>query len=56
MKVRMLEQITGTRNGVEWPAIGETVDLPTEEATQLIDSGRAEPVAEKDKPTRRRPS
>jgi hypothetical protein len=31
MKVRMLQQISGTRNGVEWPPIGETVDLPTEE-------------------------
>ncbi|TDO52623.1 hypothetical protein EV643_102462 [Kribbella sp. VKM Ac-2527] len=44
MKVRMLEQVTGTRNGVAWPAPGGVVDLPDGEARKLLEQGRAEPV------------
>jgi hypothetical protein len=52
MKVRMLQQVSGTRAGVEWPPIGGEVDLPDEEAEQLVASGLAERVA--DKPRGRR--
>lgn len=41
MKVKMLFQISGTRNGVDWPAPGETVDLPDDEAAELVAQGQA---------------
>ena len=46
MKVRMRTQITGTRNGEDWPALGEVINLPAEEARDMIHSGIAEPVVE----------
>ena len=46
MKVRMKTQITGTRDGVRWPAPGGVVDLPSREAAKLVDAGFAEAVAE----------
>jgi hypothetical protein len=52
MKIRMIEQITGTRDGVRWPAPGGTVDLPAREATKLCAAGSAEPVADPPKPER----
>jgi hypothetical protein len=39
-------QITGTRDGVRWPAPGGVVDLPDHEAARLCANGRAEPVAD----------
>ncbi|MBO0917534.1 hypothetical protein [Streptomyces laculatispora] len=42
MKVRMKVQMSGTRNGEEWPARGEVADLPTGEAQHLVASGIAE--------------
>ena len=47
MKIRMKIQLTGTRDGVRWPKVGEVVDLPDHEAARLCANGRAEPVAEK---------
>jgi hypothetical protein len=47
MKVKMKGWISGTRNGVPWPAAGGVVDLPDPEAAKLCASGMAEPVAEK---------
>ena len=46
MKVRMKEQITGFRNGVRWPAPGETLDVLEAEAVDLIAGGLAEVVAQ----------
>jgi hypothetical protein len=45
MKVKMTVQVSGTRNGVEWPAPGETVDVPDDEAAGLVLAGLAETVA-----------
>jgi F0F1-type ATP synthase epsilon subunit len=42
MKIKMRVSITGTRDGQEWPAAGETIDLPADEATALVDAGIAE--------------
>lgn len=42
--VRMLVQITGLRDGQEWPAIGEVVDLPAGEAAQHLRMHNAEPA------------
>lgn len=41
MKVKMIVSITGTRNGQDWPAAGETVDLPDAEARDLVAGGLA---------------
>lgn len=46
MKVRMKTQITGSRNGVRWPAAGGEVDLPDNEAADLCAAGLAEPMVE----------
>lgn len=46
MRVTLKSTITGSRDGVRWPAIGEVVDLPDDEARQLVDFGMAETVAE----------
>ena len=39
--VRMVGKISGTRDGKDWPAPGETIALPEEEATALLASGIA---------------
>ena len=41
MRVVMAVGITGTRDGVDWPAVGESVDLPESEARDLIAAGHA---------------
>lgn len=43
-KVKMLQQISGTRDGVRWPDVGETVDVPEGEADALVAQGYAEKV------------
>jgi hypothetical protein len=41
--VKMLAKINGTRNGLDWPDVGETIDLPADEAAQLIGQKLAAP-------------
>lgn len=43
MKLTMKVQIAGSRNGVRWPEAGETVDLPENEANELIAAKLAVP-------------
>lgn len=50
MKIKMLIQIAGARDGVAYPAPGETLDLPDNEAAKLCAAGFAEPIAERAKP------
>jgi len=45
MKVVMAVRISGTRNGVDWPARGEEVDLPGAEAVDMLNAGLARAVA-----------
>lgn len=40
-KVRMVVKISGARDGKDWPAPGETISLPKDEADQLIRNGQA---------------
>lgn len=40
----MIRQISGTRDGADWPPPGETVDVTDDEARQLVRSGVAELV------------
>lgn len=39
--IKLKVQISGTRNGEEWPAPGTVVDLPDDEAAALIAAGLA---------------
>lgn len=45
MKVQIRGDISGTRNGVVWPKRGSVVDLPDDEAENLIIAGLAVEVA-----------
>ncbi len=38
---RMLAKISGTRDGADWPAAGETVNLPETEGVAMVASGLA---------------
>lgn len=44
MLVRLLVQISGTRDGKPWPPKGNEVDLPDDEARQMISALQAVPV------------
>lgn len=44
MRVRMRHQMSGTRAGESWPAPGEEVDLPDDEAVTLLNNRMAEAV------------
>jgi len=41
MQVKLLVDISGTRNGEPWPGRGESVDLPEDEARAMIAVGMA---------------
>jgi hypothetical protein len=45
VKVRMRVGLSGTRDGVQWPARGSVIDLPDAEAADYCAAGMAEPVA-----------
>ena len=44
MRVTMNTQISGTRDGADWPAKGEQIDLPDAEAADLLSAGLASAV------------
>lgn len=44
MRVEMRVQIAGTRDGVEWPAPGDTIVVPDDEGAELCAAGFAVPV------------
>ncbi len=56
MRIKLLAEITGTRNGVPWPKRGEEVDLPDEEATTMVAVGMAEKLDGTSKPEPEPPS
>ena len=41
MKVKMIAQLTGTRDGQDWPKAGSIAELPDAEAADLIMNGYA---------------
>lgn len=41
MKVKMIAQLTGTRDGEDWPKAGSIAELPDDEAADLIMNGYA---------------
>ncbi len=46
MRVVMVAKISGTRNGVDWPEPGESIELDADEAVQLLNGGLAKPTAD----------
>ena len=44
-KIEMTARISGSRDGVDWPAIGESLTVPDEEAADLVRLGFARIVA-----------
>lgn len=48
MKIRMVVEMSGSRNGRPWPKRGEIAELPTGEAQHLVDSRIAARVTEDD--------
>lgn len=53
MKIRMLANISGLRDGQSWPARGGEIVVPDAEGAQLCAQGYAEPVAEVAQPEKR---
>lgn len=53
MKIKMVQQITGTRNGQRWPEVGEELTVPDAEGAELCAQGYAIPVAQKPEPEKR---
>jgi len=43
-KVIILQSISGSRDGADWPAPGESLEVPTAEAEQLVRLGFARVV------------
>ena len=41
MRVKMVQQVSGGRNGVPWPAPGEEIEVSQEEANDLLLNGQA---------------
>lgn len=41
MKIEMKFQVSGTRDGIDWPAPGGTIDVPDAEGEQLVAQGVA---------------
>lgn len=50
MKVKLKVQLSGTRDGVAWPSMGSVVELPEDEARQMLYAGTAGPLDDKDNP------
>jgi len=53
--VTMIRKVSGTRDGVDWPDPGGSIEVPDEEAASLIGLGLAkatdEPAADEPAPT-----
>lgn len=49
MKVRLIQEMSGLRDGQPWPAVGTVVELPDAEAADLIRAQGAE-LPEADEP------
>lgn len=55
MKVRMLVEISGVRDGVPWPAKDGELSVSDAEGAELIRQGYAEGVATHEKPEKATP-
>jgi hypothetical protein len=50
MRVRLAVEMSGTRNGVPWPKRGTVVELPDDEAQDMLRAGTARALSESDEP------
>lgn len=50
MRVKLNVQMSGTRDGVPWPAVGSVVEVPDSEGRDMVSSGLAKAVDDKDAP------
>lgn len=46
MLVRMIGEVSGTRDGAPWPGIGREIELPADEAVPLIQARMAVPAVD----------
>jgi hypothetical protein len=46
MLVRLLVELSGTRNGEQWPKLGQVMDLPDTEAMHMLNAGMVVAVSE----------
>lgn len=44
MKVELRTQFSGLRDGKPWPARGEAIELPDDEAVELLNAGHVAPI------------
>lgn len=56
VKVRMKEQLTGSRNGIRWPRVGEVLEVLDAEAVDLINGGSAVAVVDDPPKSEKRPA
>jgi len=50
MRVKLKVQLSGTRDGVPWPAVGSVVELPDDEAQSMVYAGTADALSDSDRP------
>lgn len=44
-KIEITARISGTRNGDDWPSVGESINVPDDEAADLVKLGFAKILA-----------
>ena len=49
--VKMLAKISGTRNGVDWPDVGQTIELPDDEAAVIVETSKLAAYGKRDSNT-----
>lgn len=52
MRVRMKVALSGSYNGEPWPRVGETADLPDDEAAHLLTAGLVTATDESEQPAK----
>jgi hypothetical protein len=52
MRVRIEVDMSGTRNGIPWPSRGRIVDLPDDEARDMLHNGMVSVVSDEDREER----
>lgn len=50
MHIKLVAQISGTRNGVDWPKPGEVLEVPDAEGAGLVSTGLAVEIEVEKKP------
>jgi hypothetical protein len=48
MRIALIHAMSGTRNGIDWPAVGTPFEVPDDEAELLVRIGMARPFGDED--------